>query len=84
MDGFSEQRQHGFNYGAGWGQSPKPKLYDEASVLADRLRKESAQASARSWALDHALWKVRIAETQSEKLLAFASLYQAMSIATQD
>lgn len=67
-------RRYGFNYGAGWGQEPKPPIYEQAMELADRLRQISQEASQTSWALDHALWRVRIADTPAEKQVAIADL----------
>lgn len=69
-----DPRRYGFNYGAGWGREPKPPIYDQAMELADRLRQLSQEASQTSWALDHALWRVRIAETPAEKQQAISEL----------
>lgn len=72
---MSDPREAGFNYGKGWGSAPKPPIYLEAAKLARQLNKESALISARAWALELALWRVRIATTGVEKAMAVAELF---------
>lgn len=69
-----DPRKYGFNYGAGWGAAPKPAIYYEADKLAERLRAIASEASSKAWAVDHALWSVRIAETEEEKRIAIVAL----------
>lgn len=71
---MSDPREAGFNYGKGWGGTPKPPIYLEAAKLARQLTQESALISARIWALELALWRVRIATTGIEKGQAVAAL----------
>jgi len=69
-----EPREQGFNYGRGWGSTPKPPVYDRATKVARRLGQEATEKSAQAWRLEMALWKVRIASTEIEKAGAVANL----------
>ena len=60
-------RANGFNYGTGWGRSPKPDIYAEAQQLALDLGEIAIQASKTAWALEMAIRNVRLAETDAEK-----------------
>lgn len=71
---MSDPREAGFNYAKGWGNAPKPPIYLEAAKLARQLNQKSALISARAWALELALWRVRIATTGVEKAIAVAGL----------
>jgi hypothetical protein len=71
---MSDPREAGFNYAKGWGSAPKPPIYLAAAKLTRQLNQESALISARAWALELALWRVRMATTGVEKAVAVAEL----------
>ena len=75
---MSDPRKSGFNYGKGWGATSKPPVYLHAAKLARQLAHESSLISARAWALEMALWRVRIATTGVEKSQAVANLSAEM------
>ena len=64
---MSDPRKSGFNYGEGWGATSKPPVYLHAAKLARQLAHESSLISARAWALEMALWRVRIAGGEGAK-----------------
>jgi len=68
-------RANGFNYGVGWGPTPKPTIYTEAQQLALLLNKEANAASRKAWAL-MAIRDVRLAETDQEKEQSVSQLVQ--------
>ncbi len=68
------QRVAGFNYGTGWGSSPKPAVYNQGIALANRLGDQANEASRAAWQVEHALWRVRIADTEKQKTDAISSL----------
>jgi hypothetical protein len=67
-------RANGFNYGVGWGSSPKPPIYDQGFALARRLGDQAIEASRAAWQVESALRAVRLAETESEKLASVRAL----------
>jgi hypothetical protein len=67
-------RANGFNYGTGWGSGPKPAIYEQGVALANRLSDQMKEASRAAWEVEHALWYVRIAETDQERASAIAAL----------
>jgi hypothetical protein len=69
-------RADGFNYGIGWGPTPKPEIYTEAQQLALLLNKEANAASRKAWALEMAIRDVRLAETDQEKEQSVSQLLQ--------
>ena len=71
-------RLKGFNYGIGWGPTPKPPIYDEARALALVLGELATKASSTAWALQMAIRCVRLAETDTEKARAVADLEKEM------
>ncbi len=71
-------RAVGFNYGIGWGDTPKPPIYKAAMQVAEHLGKIAITASAEAWALEMALRDVRHAETDQAKAVAIARLTSAM------
>ncbi|MDE1945383.1 MAG: hypothetical protein KGI03_03885 [Patescibacteria group bacterium] len=75
---MTDPREGGFNYASGWGPARKPPIYLQAAKLARRLTQESALMSARAWALELALWRVRIATTGVEKARAVLELSDEM------
>lgn len=80
--------QNGFNYGRGWGDAPKPPIYQEAMKRCRDLSEEATRMSAKAWALEMALWRVRIATTGPEKAIAMMELLveldrQRMQIAAE-
>ncbi len=80
---MSDPRESGFNYATGWGKAPRPPIYHHAAKLAYRLGQEAALISARAWALELALWRVRIATTGVEKAVAMVALTAEMQKAEQ-
>jgi hypothetical protein len=68
-------RANGFNYGVGWGSTPKPTIYTEAQQLALLLNREANAASRKAWALEMAIRNVRLAETDQEKEHQYRSSY---------
>jgi hypothetical protein len=68
------QRAAGFNYGIGWGSGPKPAIYNQGIALANRLGDQASEASRDAWQVEHALWCVRVAETEIEKADAINAL----------
>lgn len=75
---MSDPRAMGFNYSRGWGAVAKPPLYHHAAQVARKLAREAAQKSSQAWALETALWNVRIATTGVEKAKALAGLSVAL------
>jgi len=73
-----DPRQHGFNYGRGWGDDPKPAIYYEAEAVASRLRQAANEASAEAWSLDMVIRNIRLAGTPEEKVKAVFALEQRM------
>lgn len=71
---MSDPRNSGFNYGKGWGALPKPPIYHHAAKLAREIGRDAALKSSQAWALELALWRVRIATTGVEKAVAVAAL----------
>lgn len=69
-----DPKANGFNYGIGWGTTPKPAVYYLAEMVARELRQESQRVSAEAWALDHAIRAVRLAESEIEKQMALDRL----------
>ena len=74
MNDHPNPRAAGFNYGIGWGRAPKPPIYEQGTLLAQRLGSQAMEASRAAWAVEHALRAVRIAETDKEKTDALAAL----------
>jgi hypothetical protein len=75
---MNDPRESGFNYGKGWGATPKLPVYLHAAKLARQLAHEGTLISTRAWALEMALWRVRIATTGVEKAQAVADLSAEM------
>lgn len=76
-DGMTEAydpRTRGFNYGPGWGPSPKPPVYAHAVRVAYVLGQEATKMSAKAWALEMAIRDVRLACTGVEKAVAVKKL----------
>jgi hypothetical protein len=71
-------RAKGFNYGIGWGSTPKPPIYHEAEELARILGRAAIVASRKAWSLEMAIRTVRLAETPSEKIAAVSALTELM------
>lgn len=71
-------RANGFNYGVGWGSTPKPPIYHEAQELALIFNRAANTASRKAWALEMAIRTVRLAETDKEKEAAVLSLTELM------
>ena len=71
-------RAHGFNYGVGWGPTPKPPIYSEAQSLALIFNRAANIASRKAWALEMAIRAVRLAETPREKECAVSALTELM------
>lgn len=69
-------RAQGFNYGVGWGSSPKPEIYFDGVKIGNVLQRIAHDATANAWAMTHALREVRLAETPTEKANALHSLYE--------
>lgn len=67
MNDTCNPRANGFNYGTGWGSSPKPKAYDRGTIIALHLAQIVHEVSAASWELEQALRAVRLAEKATEK-----------------
>lgn len=73
-----DPRAKGFNYGIGWGPSPKPPIYHQAQKLALVLNRIANAASRKAWALESASRTVRLAETETEKQCAVSALTELM------
>jgi hypothetical protein len=71
-------RAKGFNYGIGWGPSPKPPIYYKAQELALVFNRIASAAVNKAWALEMAIRTVRLAETETEKRCAIAALIELM------
>jgi hypothetical protein len=71
-------RANGFNYGVGWGPTPKPPIYSEAQELALIFNRAANIASRKAWALEMAIRTVRLAETPKEKECAVSALTELM------
>jgi hypothetical protein len=71
-------RANGFNYGIGWGPSPKPPIYHKAQELALVFNRIANAAVRKAWALEMAIRTVRLAETETEKRCAIAALIELM------
>lgn len=67
-------RAAGFNYGIGWGKDPKPPVYYQAMLLAQRLGAEAMRASRQAWSVEMRARDLRLAETEEEKKRAVAAL----------
>ena len=67
-------RAAGYNYGVGWGKSPKPPIYLEGMRIARRLGEMQMAISRASWGMEMACRSVRLAETGAEKAKAVAGL----------
>jgi hypothetical protein len=67
-------RANGYNYGIGWGSSPKPLIYEQGFALARRLGDQAIKASRAAWQVESACRAVRLAETETEKLAAVRAL----------
>ena len=76
---MSDPRDAGFNYGRGWGSAPKPPIYLEAMKLSRELNRQRMILSQKAWALDMALWHVRIASLGSEKAAAVRELHKMIA-----
>lgn len=74
---MSEARRRGFNYGVGWGASPKPPAYITGLLLARLLGKKASLASQAAWAHEMLVRNVRLAETNDEKSTATELLHAA-------
>lgn len=66
-----------FNYGRPLQETPP--IYLAGMKLARRLSQEALRASQQAWALEMALWKVRIATTGEEKAIAVQALIKEMA-----
>jgi hypothetical protein len=71
-------RAKGFNYGIGWGPTPKPAIYPKAQQLALALNRIANAASRKAWTLEMAIRTVRLAETETEKRCAVSALIELM------
>ena len=71
-------RANDFNYGVGWGPTPKPPIYREAQELARIFGRAANIASRKAWALEMAIRTVRLAETPKEKECAVSALTELM------
>lgn len=71
-------RANGFNYGVGWGPTPKPPIYHEAQELARIFGRAANAASRKAWALEMAIRTVRLAETPTEKECSISALTELM------
>lgn len=69
-------RAQGFNYGGGWGNSPKPEIYFDGVKIGNVLQRIAHDATANAWSMTHALREVRLAETPTEKAKALHLLYE--------
>ena len=76
-------RKKGFNYGMGWGPTPKPAIYYEAQKRARILGKAAIDASRKAWALEMLIRAVRLAETPAEKERAVSALNELMLLYEQ-
>jgi hypothetical protein len=76
---MQDPRTQGFNYGQGWGSSPKPPLYFDGMRRAQFLNAEATQKQAEAWALEMVLRDVRLATSDEEKQAAVSALTDAMS-----
>lgn len=68
-----------FNYGIGWGTTPKPPVYAQGQALAERLGQKAMKAIAAAWEAEHAVRQVRLAETDQEKAKAVAHLTELVN-----
>lgn len=71
-------RAKGFNYGVGWGPTPKPPIYRKAQELALVFNRIANAASRKAWELEMAIRTVRLAETETEKRCAVSALTELM------
>lgn len=69
-----DPRMQGFNYGAGWGEGPKPPVYYFASKLVLDMRRQAGEIGAKAWDLEMAIRDVRLATLGAEKSVAIARL----------
>ena len=67
-------RKKGFNYGIGWGPTPKPAIYHEAQQLALALNRVAHAATRKAWSLEMAIRTMRLAETDTERQRAVFAL----------
>jgi hypothetical protein len=71
-------RANGFNYGVGWGTTPKPPIYFEAQQLALIFNRAANIASRKAWSLEMTIRTVRLAETPRERDAAVSALTELM------
>ena len=75
---YDNPRAKGFNYGIGWGSTPKPPIYHKAQELALVFNRIANAATKKAWALEMAIRTVRLAETETEKRCAISALIELM------
>lgn len=72
-------RSRGFNYGVGWGPTPKPAIYAQGEGLCKRLGQQAVVVSQAEWRVSMALRDLRLAETDAEKTAAVENLSEIVA-----
>jgi hypothetical protein len=73
-----DPRTLGFNYGPGWGNAPKPPVYQTAIQIAYVLTRQARVISDAAWKLEIAIRRVRLASSDEEKEMMVAQLEAAL------
>lgn len=75
---MQDPRLAGFNYGVGWGSSPKPECYDQGMKIAQELGEEATTKQQEAWQLEMLLRDVRLACNDEEKMQAVGALEEGL------